>query len=468
MDTINASLQRHSQKKNETRLVFRGSILKRRGTVNSLMQAFLLYSLLQGAASADEIRKITFVTEPSGVQVFHGDLNNLLGRSGKAIPVAVKDSGYQTFLFSHPGYEIARQEYLVHDIKNHVPSQGAVHLVPMNKRVALRAWVGRNAIFLSMLLLVGGVTGGLAVSRLRKTSIAKEAAEERERRLSAYKGNDDDSLIQRVLGQWRLVEEAGRGGMSVVYKALPDDDLDPSKMVAVKVLSEKAMEDQEFLARFRREVLVCRSLNHRNIVQLHDWGEQDGKTFLVLEWLEGETLRDKIKKARLPLKELAEYLEPLFDALSYAHSKGIAHRDIKPGNIMLTKRGLLKVVDFGLARAENTETITVTGDALGTPAYMAPEQIRGETLSPSTDQYSLGILTYELLTGHLPFDDKEALQQIFAHLTKEPIPMTERDSSLSPKLDEVVLRMLAKEPEERYDDLKCAWQSLQMSLRDQT
>lgn len=435
-----------------------------------LCQLLALFLAILSPLQADDVSlSVIFVTEPPGAKVYGlggAEKRPYLGQAGKPLHVKIPSGRFKTFVFSLEGFENAEVEIKVDHIRDgegRYPKTGAINLVPLNNWVATKYWLLRNRIVVGFVLgftLVGGL---YARSKVVKSNRQTARAEERERRLAEFESNTDDSLIQKVLGSWKLVEEAGRGGMSVVYKALPNDTLNPEQMVAVKVLSKRALEDEEFMARFRREVLVCRSLNHRNIVQLIDWGEQDDKTYIVMEWLEGETLREHLKGAMDPAKAL-EYLEPLYQAVAFAHRQGVVHRDLKPGNVMLTSKGLLKVVDFGLARAENTQTITVTGDALGTPAYMAPEQIKGRELGPATDQYALGIVTYEILTGQLPFEGKEPLQLIFSHLTEEPRPPSDHNPQLPKMVDEVILRMLAKETEERYGDLKVALEELRKAI----
>jgi predicted Ser/Thr protein kinase len=426
--------------------------------------ASVLFVLLCNLCLAQEIREVVFHTEPPGAKIYRTDGGGIVGKSGQKIHLSIWKRGHQTFRFEKDGFKplLFDVDRLVAD-GGRIPAEGTLRLEPDTRSMAVREWLRRNQVVVIPTLVILFVGAALAFRRVRADARKVAAAQQREKRLSPYKADTDDSNMHRVLGSWKLVEEAGRGGMSVVYKALPNDTLDASQMVAVKVLSRHALDDKEFLARFRREVLVCRSLSHPNIVQLYDWGEDRKRTYIVMEWLEGSTLKEVVQE-RLDPEEALVYLEPLFRAVAFAHSQGVVHRDLKPGNVMLTDKGLLKVVDFGLARAENTDTITVTGDALGTPAYMAPEQIKAREITGATDQYALGILTYKMLTGRLPFEATEALPLIMSHLTDEPSPPSEVCSELSERVDEVLLRMLAKEPEDRYEDLKVAFEHLRLAL----
>jgi eukaryotic-like serine/threonine-protein kinase len=184
---------------------------------------------------------------------------------------------------------------------------------------------------------------------------------------------------------------------------------------------------------------------------------------LSMELIEGGTLRERLKNRAVSAREAWAALQPVCSALAYAHSRGVVHRDLKPENLMITAGGLLKVADFGLARAQDQKKLTQTGAVLGTPAYMAPEQIHGEAPSPSMDQYAIGVLAYELLTGRLPFRDPDPVRQIFMTLTETPVAPS-KFAPVDPSVDRVVLRMLAKQPAERYPSVEAAAQALEQVL----
>ncbi|MCA9795174.1 MAG: serine/threonine protein kinase, partial [Candidatus Eremiobacteraeota bacterium] len=226
--------------------------------------------------------------------------------------------------------------------------------------------------------------------------------------------------------------------------------------VAVKVLSN--LRDETFKARFRREIRVMAEMHHPNIVKVLDFGEQDGRLYLVMELVRGHTLRDWAHQRRLSPSQVADILGPVSSALEYAHRKGVIHRDLKPENIMLTEEERVLVMDFGLARRSSFDTVTQTGNILGTPLYMAPEQFEGE-IDAASDQYALGIMAFELLTGELPFYHTEAIALIMAHLQEEAPLVSGHDRGLAP-LDPVVARMLAKDKADRYASIGAAGEAL--------
>ena len=263
------------------------------------------------------------------------------------------------------------------------------------------------------------------------------------------------------LGQYRIVEQVGRGGMATVYKAFQ-----PSleRYVAIKVLPAFYAEDPNFLERFRQEARAVSSLRHPNILTVFDYGEQEAVTFMVSEFLAGGTLEDLLAQP-LDSRRALELLRPIADALDYAHSRGMLHRDVKPSNILLAERGEPVLTDFGVARmVAGTSRMTATGVAVGTPEYMAPEQAAGEGAEPASDQYALGIVLYEMLTGRTPFTGETPVAVALAHMHK-PLPLPR---SLNPDLPEeveaVLLKVLAKAPGDRYESCKAVTESLRRAL----
>jgi len=263
-----------------------------------------------------------------------------------------------------------------------------------------------------------------------------------------------------VGGRYELGELLGRGGMAEVRRAV---DQRLGRSVAVKQLRADLATDPTFQARFRREAQSAAGLNHPTIVAVYDTGEElDPLTgvavpYIVMELVEGPTLRDILKDGRKILPERAlELTQGVLDALSYSHKAGIVHRDIKPANVMLTSSGSVKVMDFGIARAvaDTSATMTQTAAVIGTAQYLSPEQARGETVDARSDLYSAGCLLYELLVGRPPFVGDSPVSVAYQHVREAPTPPSQLDPELGPDIDAVVLKALAKDPAERYQSAR--------------
>jgi serine/threonine protein kinase len=265
------------------------------------------------------------------------------------------------------------------------------------------------------------------------------------------------------LGPYEILEPLGAGGMGEVYRAR---DTRLGRDVAVKVLPSELASNPELKARFEREARAISALAHPNICTLHDVGEQDGRAFLVMEHLVGETLAERLEKGALPLGQALEIGTEIAGALSAAHKLGIVHRDLKPGNVMLTKTGV-RLLDFGLARLvahgerPAVESLTSAptkeaplaghGTVLGTLPYMAPEQVEGKSADARTDLWALGTILYAMVTGHRAFEAASPVSLIGAILEREPTPLRERQLLTPPALDRLVRRCLAKDPDGRWD-----------------
>ena len=263
-----------------------------------------------------------------------------------------------------------------------------------------------------------------------------------------------------VGGRYELGELLGRGGMAEVRRAV---DQRLGRSVAVKQLRTDLATDPTFQARFRREAQSAAGLNHPTIVAVYDTGEEvDPLTgvavpYIVMELVEGPTLRDVLKDGRKILPERAlELTQGVLDALGYSHKAGIVHRDIKPANVMLAPNGGVKVMDFGIARAvaDTSATMTQTAAVIGTAQYLSPEQARGETVDSRSDLYSTGCLLYELLVGRPPFVGDSPVSVAYQHVRETPLPPSQLDPEISPEIDAVVLKALAKERSERYQSAK--------------
>jgi serine/threonine protein kinase len=256
-----------------------------------------------------------------------------------------------------------------------------------------------------------------------------------------------ERLIGEQLGNYQILDELGRGGMARVYRAR---QINLDRECALKLLRPELAEDESFIDRFMREARAVAKLDHPNIVPVYDTGRVGPYHFLAMKFLEGATLAQILHNDRLDLRRVAAYVGQAASALKYAHEQGVVHRDVKPGNMIIDDRGWLTITDFGLARLSQEIRTTMTGTLLGTPAYMAPEQVSGDTVTPQTDIYQLGVVTYEMLTGTTPFRDRPQHAMLLAHLHEEPTPVHELNPDLTPEINDVVQRALAKAPSDRY------------------
>ena len=269
-------------------------------------------------------------------------------------------------------------------------------------------------------------------------------------------------MIGQTISHYRIVEQLGAGGMGIVYKA-QDSRLD--RAVALKFLPEELAQKPQALERFRREARAASALNHPGICTIYDIGEQDGRAFIAMEFLDGETLRRHIHGKALPLQEILKLGIQIADALDAAHIEGIIHRDIKPANVFVTKRGQAKVLDFGLAKlvpkgvaagadadssGEASDSTSIVGIISGTPSYMSPEQVRGDNLDPRTDIFSLGLLLYEMATGRQAFSGNTGGMIIEAVLTRIPAPARSINPDIPPRLEEIINKALHKDRDQRY------------------
>ena len=260
-----------------------------------------------------------------------------------------------------------------------------------------------------------------------------------------------------LAGRYAIGEFIGQGGMSTVYSGT---DTKLGRKVAIKVMRAGLAGDDQFRSRFRQEAQSASRLAHPSIVRVLDAGDdliQTGEgpqrlPFIVMEYVDGENLRELAAKERLSSTEACRVVDAVLGALEYSHRAGIVHRDIKPANIMITRGGQVKVMDFGIARAvsETSSTVQQTTAILGTAAYFSPEQAKGETVDARTDLYSTGVLLYELLTGEVPFRGDTAVAVAYQHVSERPMPPSSRDESVTPELDRVILHALAKDRARRF------------------
>jgi serine/threonine protein kinase/tetratricopeptide (TPR) repeat protein len=268
-------------------------------------------------------------------------------------------------------------------------------------------------------------------------------------------------MIDQTISHFRIIERLGAGGMGVVYKAV---DTRLNRAVALKFLPDNMLQDAQALERFRREARAASALNHPGICTIYDIGEQHGRGFIAMEFIDGETLRSHIHGTALPLEETLKLGIQIADALDAAHAQGIIHRDIKPANIFVTKRGQAKVLDFGLAKlvpkgvaptgadfgGEVPGSSSIVGIISGTPSYMSPEQVRGDNLDQRTDIFSLGLLLYEMATGRQAFSGGTGGRIIEAVLTRSPVPARSINPDISPRLEQIINKALLKDRDQRY------------------
>ncbi len=264
--------------------------------------------------------------------------------------------------------------------------------------------------------------------------------------------------------RYQIIKTLGEGGMANVYLA-HDNILD--RNVAVKVLRGDLANDEKFVRRFQREALSASSLSHPNIVEMYDVGEDDGQYYIVMEYVDGKTLKQVLKqRGHLSITEVVDIMLQLTDGLAHAHDAYIIHRDIKPQNIMILSNGLIKITDFGVATALNSTQLTQTNSVMGTVHYLPPEQANGKGSTVRSDIYSMGIMMYELLTGLVPYKGESAVEIALKHL-REPLPSVRKvDSTIPQSIENVIIRATAKNPKNRYTDAREMHEDIKTALDD--
>jgi len=252
--------------------------------------------------------------------------------------------------------------------------------------------------------------------------------------------------------RYKILEEIGRGGMGIVLKA---QDTQLNEIVALKLITPQISADEKIATRFKQEAATSRKISHNNVIRIHDLGEFQGTLYISMEYFLGENLKKIISRPQhLAFEEVLHYFNQICMGVNAAHSVGIIHRDLKPQNILVNDQKHLKIIDFGLAKASFLQGLTMTGLVVGTPEYMSPEQISGKVVDHRTDIYSLGVIAFEMLTGAVPFRGDTPISIGFKHLQEAPLIPDQFKSSSPPWFQNVVMKMLEKEPETRYNDVK--------------
>ncbi len=269
---------------------------------------------------------------------------------------------------------------------------------------------------------------------------------------------------QKISDRYEIIRSIGEGGMANVYLAY---DVILERNVAIKVLRGDLANDEKFIRRFRREALAASNLSHPNIVKIYDVGEDQGNYYIVMEYIEGKTLKQLLKKrGKLTLSEAIDIMLQLTDGMSHAHDSYIIHRDLKPQNIMIQEDGAIKITDFGIAMALNSTQLTQTNSVMGSVHYLPPEQASGKGCTIKSDIYSMGIIFYELLSGSLPFKGESAVEIALKQM-KEPLPSLRKDNpSIPQSVENIILKAAAKNPKNRYTDAKEMHQDLLTCLDD--
>jgi len=269
------------------------------------------------------------------------------------------------------------------------------------------------------------------------------------------------SLSGESLGPYQLVEQVGAGGMAAVYRAV---DSRSGAERALKVLSPTIGDDEQFVRRFRREGKLLARLKHPNIISVLDYGETGNTFYLVMPFIQGETLQRKLVHRRFSEAEIRRWIRQVAGALEFAHQRGVIHRDVKPSNILIDKGGDAYLTDFGLARLAESSGSLTGSLLLGTPAYVSPEQARSERLDARTDQYSMGVILFQLVTGRLPFETDTPMATVMKHMREAPPQPRSLNPELPPAAEKVILKCLAKMPGDRFSSVGEAARTFEAAL----
>ena len=272
-----------------------------------------------------------------------------------------------------------------------------------------------------------------------------------------------EDLTGKQFGAYEIVAPVGEGGMAAVYKAYQPA---MERFVAVKVLSRTLAESNEFTNRFQREAILLAQLQHPHILPVFDYGQKDGYSYIVMPFLQNGTLAELLQARRRTLSEIHQIMTQIGGALGYAHARGMIHRDVKPSNVLIDEQGNCLLTDFGLARMiQASDRLTSAGAIMGTPSYMSPEQGKGDSTDGRSDLYSLGVIFYEMLTGQVPYQDDFPMMVVIKHI-RDPLPsVRELAPELTDTIERVVIKSLAKEPNERYQTAEDFVQAVKKAMQ---
>ena len=381
---------------------------------------------------------ITVETYPPNAAL-HDQFGGFLGRSGMPLQLQWdRENGPLQLKVSLEEHQSVTKTVTLRELqKPRYPEHGVIDLPADSMLVWLKDLLAHR-----LALVIGILAGAVGVAVLAWKALRR-------------RGELPSAALQTV-GGYQLVEPIGQGGMSEVFRAQSLEHPN-SPPVALKLMHLEIGSNPEAVERFQREIKAHLALLHPNLPAVHDWGEHpDGRLYLVMELLQGETLRDRLRR-QPPLSdaEIADILRALGAALDFLHGKGYVHRDVKPSNVFLGPRGVVKLMDMGIAQGQELAPLTRTGMAVGTPHYMAPEQARGQALAAS-DQYAMGVMAFEMLAGRRPFSGSDPAELLHKHVNA-PVPSLSEFRPGAPReLQEAVHRILAKNPNARYPDAGAA------------
>lgn len=269
--------------------------------------------------------------------------------------------------------------------------------------------------------------------------------------------------IGETVGPYKINQYLGQGGMATIYRA---QQLTLDRDVALKVIHPALKDDQSFLLRFKREASIVAKLNHSNIVPVYDFGEFEGVSYIVMRYIEGQTLKDILSDQKLGTKQILDILRPVADALAYAHSRGVLHRDVKPSNVLIDNEGNVYLADFGLARIAQSNESTLSQEMIiGSPQYISPEQGKGEEADERSDIYSLAVIVYEMFTGHIPFAGDTPYATILGHINDPLPPPRQFNAKISPAVEQVIVKALAKDRNQRFRNVREFMSALENAVR---